>query len=855
MLYFCCNENRRELVRKHPALNGIDFLEVVDDPGMPGADRERTLRVRFLKPGLLDTLKPANIRVEGGERIRDLAALEVAVDATDAQVLVVTVDRAGDFSTYTLRVVTSQSDPTVPDGFDPLLSAVDFSFKVECPSDFDCRPERMCPPASETPLEINYLTKDYASFRRLMLDRMATLMPQWRERNAADLGIALVELLAYVGDHLSYRQDAIATEAYLQTARRRVSVRRHARLVDYLMHDGLNARAWIQVRLDEHAAPEEGVVLRRVDAATGVRTRFLTKCVDGDAVADEELPRLLPRFQPEVFELMSGSVLYRELNELHFYTWGDEQCCLPRGATRATLRDDPGRRVRLRAGDVLIFEERRGPSSGAAADADRSKRQAVRLTRVAPEASIVVDKGREVNRVPGALLHDPLTEQAIVEIEWAAADALDFPLCISAITDKAHGGMLVDDVSVASGNIVLVDHGLTRVDELLGTVPRPVLRLAPAGTGDPCASEASIPVEPRFRPQLGERPITVSDAFDAQAAAPASAASRRSPADGLPAVWLTGTLDATSATWHAQHDLLNSSGNAREFVAEMESDGTATIRFGDDEHGMRPASGTSFRATYRTGNGARGNAGAEAIRHFVVGGAIASSIAAVRNPMPAAGGLEPETIEETRQRAPSAFRTQERAVTPRDYAEVTERRDDIQQAAASLRWTGSWRTVFITADRAGGRAVDDPFKDDLRRFVEPYRMAGHDVEVDTPRSVPLEITMLVCVKPTYFRSDVKAALLQIFSNRALPDGRRGLFHPDNFTFGQPVYLSQLYAAAQTVDGVASAQITQFERKGRPDAAPLAAGRLTFSRLEIARLDNDPNFPERGVFHLVTSGGQ
>ena len=99
--------------------------------------------------------------------------------------------------------------------------------------------------------EIDYLAKDYASFRRLMLDRMAVLMPHWRERNPADLGVALVETLAYVGDHLSYQQDAVATEAYLGTARRRVSVRRHARLVDYPMHDGCNARAWVQVRFDK----------------------------------------------------------------------------------------------------------------------------------------------------------------------------------------------------------------------------------------------------------------------------------------------------------------------------------------------------------------------------------------------------------------------------------------------------------------------------------------------------------------------------------------------------------------------------------------------------------------------------
>jgi hypothetical protein len=67
-------------------------------------------------------------------------------------------------------------------------------------------------------------------------------MPGWRERSAADIGIALVELLAYTGDYLSYYQDSVGTEAYLGTSRRRTSVRRHARLVDYALDDGSSAR-------------------------------------------------------------------------------------------------------------------------------------------------------------------------------------------------------------------------------------------------------------------------------------------------------------------------------------------------------------------------------------------------------------------------------------------------------------------------------------------------------------------------------------------------------------------------------------------------------------------------------------
>jgi hypothetical protein len=184
-----------------------------------------------------------------------------------------------------------------------------------------------------------------------------------------------------------------------------------------------------------------------------------------------------------------------------------------------------------------------------------------------------------------------------------------------------------------------------------------------------------------------------------------------------------------------------------------------------------------------------------------------------------------------------------------------ERHPSVQRAAATFRWTGSWHTVFLTVDRQGGSAVDDVFEQDMRSHVERYRMAGYDLEIDGPRFVSLEIDMHVCVKPDYFRSDVKAALLNVFSNGILPDGRKGVFHPDNFTFGQPVYVSPLYAAAQAVPGVASVLITVFQRQGKPDPKPLAVGMLPMGRLEIARLDNDPNFVERGVFRLTMGGGK
>ena len=198
----------------------------------------------------------------------------------------------------------------------------------------------------------------------------------------------------------------------------------------------------------------------------------------------------------------------------------------------------------------------------------------------------------------------------------------------------------------------------------------------------------------------------------------------------VPEIFLRTSIDPNVPAWHPKRDLLNSNPTALEFVVEIDTDSAAYLRFGDNLLGKRPESGTQFTATYRVGNGVAGNVGAESLAHIVTG---LTAISLVRNPLSAQGGVEPETIEDVRQRAPAAFRTQERAVTEADYAEVTQRDKRVQRAAATFRWTGSWHTVFLTVDRLGGLLVDDPFKTSIRDFVERYRMAGYDLEVDAPR--------------------------------------------------------------------------------------------------------------------------
>lgn len=883
MIYACCNRKRGELVRQHATLNGIESLEVLDEDAPAGSPRQRTLLARCYKA--LVGLEAKNVHIEGGARIRPVSvrwafpadvvgtkgvltaaeAAFVAGLADPSQVLVVRTDTYGDFSTYTLRLVQGPGLDQPPPDFDPVLSAIEFSFKAECPTPFDCRHVPACPPPARPAPLINYLAKDYASFRRLMLDRLALLVPQWRERSPADIGVALVELLAFVGDSLSYRQDAVATEAYLETARRRTSVRRHARLVDYFMHDGGNARAWVQVR--SQGSP---LVVPAGTQILGKGSGLSAAAVDKGS----EDYRRATGAGVAVFETMHRSVSYPAHDRIRFYTWGDTACVLCAGATRATLRDGSSAplRLRLRTGDVLVFEEARGPHTGRASDADPARRHAVRLTRVEPEATLVLTGGLETDRVAAAPVVDPLTGTPIVKIEWDPGDALPFPLCVSAPdTFAAVADQVFEDVSVASGNIVLADHGRTLPEpELLGPVPGPgPLRVA-AAEAPFCEEPVEERVPGRFQPTLREVPVTqvghvlvraggVTRKAPFDPGGSAASAFRWDLRRALPAIQLTTVAGAEE--WTPERELLDSTAADRHFVGEVDDDGRATLRFGDGEHGRRPETQAMFHARYRVGNGVAGNVGPESlavlVRETAGGFSPPGALKGVRNPLPAAGGTDAEPLEEVRQKAPYAFRTQERAVTLDDYAAAAERLPELQKAAARFRWTGSWRTVFVTPDPLGSdtRAADPALKARVRDHLERFRMAGYDLEVDDPRYVSLEIELHVCARPGCFPGDVEQALLEVFSNRCRAGGDTGLFHPDRFSFGDPVYLSPLYEAAMAVDGVDSARFLVFRRQGQPDGGKaLKEARLVLSRREIARLDNDPNFPEHGTFRVSVQGG-
>lgn len=843
MIQHCCDLRRREATRQS-ALNGIDFLEVIDNMAGPGVDRQRFLHVHLLKNPAPTVYNPTQIVVKGPGGAIPVLAIQTGLPP-QANVVVIELAAAGDFAIHNLRFRRGLLDDRPPPELDPQLANIDFSFKVECPSDFDCIQPCGCPDTPRPLPEIDYLARDTASFRRLLLGRLATVQPDAPTPHPADLRMVLVDGLAVMADQIAQLQDAAHTDAYLAHVRSRISARRLGLAVDYALDEGANARCFVHLAVAADLLP----VGPGFTPVIPPRTAFATRI--GGESARLSGPAALDRAQV-VFEAMQPlAALFVAHNEMAFYTWADQACCLPIGATRATLA---GHFPDLSLGHFLAFEEVLGPRTGNSADRDRSTRPVVRLEEVTAFAG-------------GAPLTDPVTGAQVTEVRWAAEDALRHPLCLSAETDLAFGRVYLPSVSVARGNIVPADHGRTLEGEDLGSAPGATRSWAP-GRGpfaladdgarpttcreSICERPAAERISPCFTPTLARAPLTFAAPLAAGASAKAILA-----AEGLaqPAISLEGDLDGDVQPYAARRNLLESGPDTRDFVPEIEADTRAVLRFGDDVNALRPNAGTAFTASYRVGLGPLGNVGEDQLVH-VLGPA---GIDRVRNMTAATGGRAPETVATMRRRAPFAYRRQDRAVTRDDYDTIAARfrppEGPLQGSVTDIMHSGSWHTVKISPDRAGGLVVDAAFRDALRGFIEPFRMAGRDLEVDQPLAVPLEIDLQVCVSPQYQRGQVKAALLERFSNRTLPDGTLGAFHPDRMRFGATVYLSPLIALAQQVTGVVEVKATLFRRFNDPDSSGLAASKLLFGRREIARLDNDPSHPDHGVLRLTMLGGR
>jgi len=684
--------------------------------------------------------------------------------------LLLQLNRIGDFSIYTLTV----NGP----GLDPFFSSIRLRFRLACDASFDCRPPaEQDEDLREPEVAIDYLTKDYASFRQALLDFVPTRLPSWTERSEADLGIMILELLAATGDTLSYTQDRIANEAFLATAKERRSIAGHLALIGYELDEGASALAWLKFTVSDTATVEAGL---------RVSTR---KVREADAAI--------------VFETLAPVTLRQKHDSLRLFDWQKRGCCLPKGSLRADL---DGALPDLEVGMWLLFE-----------DVKAGLREVVRITErelAEPVAGEVVVSG------PRTIVH------------WSPA------------TPLAHEYCLAD--TFVSANVIPATHGETVTTDSF---------VIPIESADPHASKRPK----RLRFELHQSPLAHLDQSVLALLQPPGSEEAQDDFLSSPVTRSVSTLEVTIGTesWTQQRTLLDSDANDAVFRVEIDDRGEATIVTGDGVFGRHPDGGLPMTTRYRVGGGVIGNVAAGSLleAHPAENESLTWFVD-VTNPLPASGGRDREPGDRARRFGPATFGDPLVLVTARDYERAAESVRDIarqllvQRAKTTFRWTGSWLTVTTAIDARGEDESSAATIASVTRVLEARRLAGYDLEIGAADDLPLDVVIGFCAAANYNIADVQ---------RRLESAMAAFFDPDNFSFGDPVFVSRLYAAAMAVAGVESVRIARLAtlHSADPDretARNLQQGFLAAGGDQVVRVENDRNHAERGTLAVRAMGG-
>lgn len=809
--------DRLAALLKSPALNGIDFVEIADDA-------QTTLVVHFLNtvPVSGTLIGPSPVTVSGGESVPAVRVLPVgepadwSTDDAGRPLLRLRTATPGDFSTYRLRIAS-----TVLDAY---YAEVPFSFKARCPCELDCRcvPDP-CPAAAAARPAIDYLAKDFHSFRQALLEYSATAYPSWVERSEADLGMTLLELLAATGDDLSYLQDRIAAEGSLTTATQRRSVVRHARLVDYEPRPATSARALIQVDVASGPLPAGTVLSARAPDGRPVFFELGGGMIDpatGD-LADAPL-----------------AVDGRWNAGIEPYWWDDRDRCLPAGATSVWVRGHgfgfPVEDHSTGRPGLALLIDTKGPGP-----LDPPVRQVVHLTEAVEDTDHLLLGAR------------------VTRLSWAAHEALarDHDLT------RTH----------LAGNLVPATEGRRYTERFVIGPPGPgaaapgvtqaVARVGPnASCGDPRPVHAHTLTRGRLAwltdpgrevPEAEQRPLPEIHLRELT----------REGAGGRPWRWRRRLLDAAPFERAFTVDPVRytdlrtgAAGPTGSPCWEYDGDDADTVRLGDGVFGDRPVPGTVFEVTYRVSDGARGALAADTITGFEP--AMKGLLLSATNPFPAVGAADAEPLDEVRRNAPYAFRARQlRAVRAEDYDTAAGELDWVRDAGTAFRWTGSWLTVFTTAQphRAGPAGSGERAR--LLELLNRRRTAGYEVYGLPPRYADFDLVVTVCAQPWAFRGEVSAAVAVELGTGPRADGQSAFFAHGRFRFGVPLERSAVEAAAQRALGVRGVVSVRYRRRGLAAAFAPMPETVDVGRDEIVRVDNDPGSPERGSLRIVVEGGK
>jgi len=775
--------------------------------------------------------------IGGGSRIRgdappDRGPIQVTEVAavTGTNNLKLKVAPIGDYSSYRLKIIDSSY------AFDPLFSQLSFKFRPGC-FNSNCAPLSDYKAANDEPA-IDYLAKDFHSFKHLLINAMRERVPDWQPTSEADLDQVIIDLIAADADELSDFQDRVMNEAYLGRARKRVSLARYARMMDYHIHQGNQASTWLGLQVNTDFT---------LDKSLGVWTGRHWQDDDAVIFASQH-------------DADNSQACFTALNELKLYTWGNAVTALEAGAFEADVIDVGGSMTEaqanslrniLRRDDIryLLIEQKLNPATGSPNGVDKTARQAVKL--LAGDAAAVS-------------VEDPVGGTWFVRVFWRESDQLRRRFCF---VTQCPDQLPDDSVSRFHGNLIEVTHG--RPHKTWFYPPG-----APLGSNDDGQFEK---LDYRhFEPVSNQQLLLSRGENDAEQLPvllqiPHKFLAYRDTTPGGEQRTLTSLkieIGGFTNAWDEQADLIESETDDTHYIVETDELSRSTVRFGNNINGRALPADENVSCSYQVGIGAMGNVGADTLTGFDNSASGIPQITLLWNPLDVSNGRNPELREQVIRRVPQAYRAiQLRAITLEDYVKRAEELAVVSHAHARYAWTGSWRTVRISIDLKAGYSWDEE-KQAIKSHLDAVRLIGEDLEVREASFVSLDILLRLCAHPDFWPEHLAFELAAEFSEGYNALGQPGFFHPDLWTFGQTIHASQLIGRALSVPGIERVLLLSMRRWHSvsgpstdvvvmsPDELPINEVQIiAVEPWQIIRVASDPNHLERGRIKFDIQGGR
>lgn len=265
--------------------------------------------------------------------------------------------------------------------------------------------------------------------------------------------------------------------------------------------------------------------------------------------------------------------------------------------------------------------------------------------------------------------------------------------------------------------------------------------------------------------------------------------------------------------WEERETLYGAGKRDRAFTTRTNDDATTTVVFGDGVEGDRLPSGTqNLRASYRKGLGTTGNVRSGQLTTLLT---RPLGVTSVINPEAAAGGEDPESIDNARRNAPLTVLTLGRAVSRRDYEDFARGFAGIAKAHALWIPSGPARGVFVTVAGPLGVAITEggATYTKLVAALRTYGDALLPLRVRTYRAASFVLRARVTVGDRVVAEEVVAGVRT---------GLTAAFGFEARDFGQHVSIDEVMAVVHRTQGVVAVDVDELRRSDQAATQPLRA---------------------------------